>query len=142
VVRRRLTWGEDAELAIGQVKEYITEALGEEPYKVYMLKYEKFGYKNTDFTQELYFPTWKTPMDNPLVTSTREAFKALYGKDREPGPCRYSTNAVAFAGKHHIPSVIIGPGDVAACHKPNETTRVSDLVTCSALYTMLPYLLI
>lgn len=138
---RRLTWGEDADLAIGQVKQYITKALGEEPYKVYMPKYEKRGYKNTDFTQELYFPTWKTPMDHELVVSSRKAYKELYGEDLVPGPCRYSTNAVSFCGRHHIPTVVMGPGDVEACHRPNETTRVEDLVRCSAFYTMLPYIL-
>lgn len=138
---RRLTWGENEEIAIGQVVEYITEALGEAPYKVYMPHYQKRGYKNTDFTQELYFPTWKTEENHELVVSSRKAFQKLYGSDLVPGPCVYSTNAVAFCGRHHIPTVIMGPGDVEACHKPNETTRVNDLVTCTAFYAMLPYIL-
>ncbi len=138
---RRLTWGEDAELAIGQVKDYVRKALGEEPYEVYMPRYEERGYKNTDFGQELYFPTWKTPVDHPLVKASQQAYQELYGKKLEPGPCRYSTNAVSFAGRYHIPSVILGPGDVAACHRPNETTRVQDLVQCTAFYTLLPYTL-
>lgn len=138
---RRLTWGEDDKIAIGQVEEYITKALGEAPYKVYMPNYKKRGYKDTDFTQELYFPTWKTEDTNPIVACSREAYRELYGKKIEEGPCIYSTNAVAFAGRHHIPSVVLGPGDVEACHKPNETTRVEDLVVCSALYTLLPYIL-
>ena len=138
---RRLTWGEDDKIAIGQVEDYITKALGEAPYKVYMPNYKKRGYKDTDFTQELYFPTWKTEDNNPIVSCSREAYKELYGKEIVEGPCIYSTNAVAFAGRHHIPTVVLGPGDVEACHKPNETTRVEDLVVCSALYTLLPYLL-
>lgn len=138
---RRLTWGENEEIAIGQVKDYVTKALGEEPHKVYMPYYDKRGYKNTDFGQELYFPSWKTEENHPLVVATREVNKELYGEDLIPGPCRYSTNAVAFCGRHHIPSVIIGPGDVAACHRPNETTRVEDLVKSSAIYTLLPYIL-
>ena len=138
---RRLTWGEDAELAIGQVTDYVTRALGEAPYKVYMPRYEKRGYKNTDFGQELYFPTWKTPLDSPVVTGMQKTFQALYGKELTPGPCRYSTNAVSFAGRYHIPTIILGPGDVAACHRPNETTRVQDLVVCSACYTALPYIM-
>ena len=138
---RRLTWGEDDKIAIGQVEDYITKALGEAPYKVYMPNYKKRGYKDTDFTQELYFPTWKTEDTNSIVSCSREAYKELYGKEIVEGPCIYSTNAVAFAGRHHIPTVVLGPGDVEACHKPNETTRVEDLVVCSALYTLLPYLL-
>lgn len=138
---RRLTWGEDAEIAIKQVTDYVTRALGEAPYKVYMPTYAKRGYKGTDFTQELYFPTWKTPADHPLVVSAQEGYKKLYGEELTPGPCRYSTNAVAFCGRYHIPSIVMGPGDVEACHRPNETTRVEDLVRCSAFYAMLPHIL-
>lgn len=138
---RRLTWGEDADLAIRQVKEYVSGALGEEPYRVFMPKYEKRGYKKEEFTQELYFPTWKTPKDHPLVTAAQRCCQKLYQETPEPGPCRYSTNAVAFCGRHHIPAIIMGPGDVEACHRPNETTRVEDLVRCSALYALLPYVL-
>lgn len=138
---RRLTWGEDDKLALSQVSEYITKAMGEKPYKVHMPNFEERGYKNTDFTQELYFPTWKTDKSNPIVVGARKAFAELYGNEPVEGPCRYSTNAVAFCGRHHIPSIVIGPGDVEACHKPNETTRIKDLVVCSALYALLPYVL-
>lgn len=138
---RRLTWGENAEIAIGQVVDYITKALGEAPHKVHMPSYDKTGYKGTEFFQDLYFPTWKTEENHELVAASRRTFQDLYGKDLVPGPCVYSTNAVAFCGRHHIPTVIMGPGDVEACHKPNETTRIEDLVVCSAFYTALPYLL-
>jgi putative selenium metabolism hydrolase len=138
---RRLTWGEDAEFAINQVKAVITEAMGVAPEKIYMPDYTKRGYKNTDFGQELYFPTWIVEKDHELVTSTQKAFKDLYGSDLEPGPCTYSTNAVSICGRYHIPTVIIGPGDVEVCHKPNETTRIDDLVVCSGLYALLPFTL-
>lgn len=141
-IDRRLTWGEDADFAINQVKKYITEAMGEEADKVFMPNYNKKGYKGTDFNQELYFPTWKFPKDNALVVATQRAYESLYGIKLEPGPCTYSTNAVAYSGRHGITSVIIGPGDVGVCHKPNEFTRVEDLVKCSALYAMLPQILI
>jgi len=138
---RRLTWGEDAEFAINQVKEVITDAMGVAPEKIYMPDYNKRGYKNTDFGQELYFPTWIVEKDHELVTSTQKAFSDLYGQDLEPGPCTYSTNAVSICGRYHIPTVIIGPGDVEVCHKPNETTRIEDLVICSGLYALLPFTL-
>jgi len=138
---RRLTWGEDAAFALGQVRDYVTEALGEPPYRIWMPRYEKRGYKNTDFSQELYFPSWRTPAGHALVRGARAAYAALYGEELVPGPCRYSTNAVAFCGRHHIPSIVMGPGDVESCHRPNETTRVEDLVRSAAFYTMLPYIL-
>ena len=138
---RRLTWGEDADFAIGQVKKYIAEAVGEEPEKAYMPYYKELGYKKTEFGQDLYFPTWKINEDHMLVRATQKAFADLFQQELEPGPCTYSTNAVSICGLYRIPTVIIGPGDVEVCHKPNETTRVDDLVKCSALYAMLPYAL-
>lgn len=138
---RRLTWGEDAEFAINQAKEVISEAVGEAPEKIYMPDYTKRGYKNTDFGQELYFPTWIVEEDHKLVAGTQKAFNDLYNEELVPGPCTYSTNAVSICGRYHIPTVIIGPGDVEVCHKPNETTRVDDLVICSGLYALLPFVL-
>ncbi|GAA0181705.1 YgeY family selenium metabolism-linked hydrolase [Clostridium sediminicola] len=140
-IDRRLTWGENEEIAIGQVKDYISKAMGEEAQKVYMPYYDKKGYKGTDYGQELYFPTWIVEEKHEIVQGTVKAFDNLYGEKLVPGPCTYSTNAVSFCGRYHIPSVIIGPGDVDKCHKPNEFTRVQDLVVCSALYAMLPYTL-
>lgn len=139
---RRLTWGEDADFAIEQVTKHITEAVGEPPEKVHMPFYRERGYKNTDFGQDLYFPTWKIDEDHQLVRATQKAFTSLFAEELEPGPCTYSTNAVSICGQYQIPTVIIGPGDVEVCHKPNETTRVDDLVKCSALYAMLPYTLV
>jgi putative selenium metabolism hydrolase len=138
---RRLTWGETEESCISQVKEYIRNAIGEEAEKVYMPYYDKKGYKGTDFGQELYFPTWKFPEDHPVVTGALSAYKNLFDKDIIPGACTYSTNAVSFAGRYNISSIIFGPGDVEACHKPNEFTRIDDLEKCTAFYTMLPYIL-
>lgn len=138
---RRLTWGETAEMAIGQVRGYVADALGEEPFRVHMPVYDKRGYKDADYGQELFFPSWKVPEDHPLIMGIQKASNELFGGWLEPGPCRYSTNAVAFCGRHQIPAAIIGPGDVAACHRPDETTRVADLVRCSAIYALLPYVL-
>lgn len=138
---RRLTWGEDAEFAINQVKKYVTEAIGEEPEKVYMPYYSKRGYKNTDFGQELYFPTWKLDEEHELVVAARRAYKELYGEELIPGPCVFSTNAVAICGRYHIPTIIMGPGDADVIHKPNEIIEINNLVICSAFYAMLPYVL-
>ena len=43
------------------------------------------------------------------------------------GPCPIPRMRWLLRGRHHIPTVVLGPGDVEACHKPNETTRVEDL---------------
>jgi putative selenium metabolism hydrolase len=136
---RRLTWGEDAALAISQVKEYITEALGEEPESVTMPDYTKRGWKNTDYSQELYFPTWKIDEDHEIVKAGVSAHSDLFGKAPVVDKWTFSTNGVAICGRHKIPMIGFGPGDESEAHAPNEKNRIEDLVICSAFYAMLPY---
>ena len=139
---RRLTWVEDADLAIGQVKAYIKEATGEDPYKVYMPYYDaSFGYTHADFGQDLYFPTWKLPADHKLVTTMEKCYSDLFGKAMVTEAHVGSTNATAFAGRYGIPSIIVGPGEPAEAHKADEKLFVENLSVCSALYTALVYTL-
>ena len=138
---RRLTWGEDKELAINQVKEYISKAIGEDKdaVSVEMPMYEERGWTNYDYTQELYFPTWKIPEDHEIVQNGVKAYKALWGKDPVVDKWTFSTNAVATTGRHKIPAIGFGPGDENQAHAPNEINRVEDLEICSAFYAMLPF---
>jgi putative selenium metabolism hydrolase len=138
---RRLTWGEDKELAINQVKEYISKAIGEDKdaVSVEMPMYEERGWKNLDYSQELYFPTWKIPEDHEIVQSGVKAYKSLFEKDPVVDKWTFSTNAVATTGRHKIPAIGFGPGDENQAHAPNEVNRVDDLEICSAFYAMLPF---
>jgi len=140
---RRLTWGEDKELAIAQVKQYIAAAIGEDEENVLveMPMYEKLGWKKTDYTQELYFPTWKVPADHELVVKGQAAYRELFGKEPVVDKWTFSTNAVATTGRHKIPAIGFGPGDENQAHAPNEINRVADLEICSAFYAALPYML-
>ncbi|MCG8100012.1 MAG: M20/M25/M40 family metallo-hydrolase, partial [Candidatus Thiodiazotropha taylori] len=139
---RRLTWGEDAELAISQVKKAIATALGEdESVEVTMPDYTKRGWKNTDYSQELYFPTWKISESDAIVKAGVKAYQNLWRSDPVIDKWIFSTNLVATTGRHSIPAIGFGPGDEDQAHAPNEITRVDDLEKCSAFYAMLPYAL-
>ena len=140
---RRLTVGETAEMAIEQVRKSIAVAIeeGESEVEVTMPYYSERGWKNTDYGQELYFPTWKTAEDAPIVVAGVQAYRSLWGKIPEISRWTFSTNLVATTGRHGIPAIGFGPGDEDQAHAPNEITRVSDLETCSAFYAMMPYAL-
>ena len=140
-IDRRLTWGEDAELAISQVRKYVAEATGDDPdsFIVEMPNYEKIGWTNKEYSQELYFPTWKIPEDHELVQAGVKDHEALFGKAPVVDKWTFSTNCVATTGRHKIPAIGFGPGDECQAHAPNEITRVEDLVICSAFYATLPY---
>ena len=138
---RRLTWGEDAELAISQVKKYVSEATGdrEEDIIVEMPNYEKVGWTAQPYSQELYFPTWKIDATHPLVQAGVSSYRSLFEREPIVDKWTFSTNCVATTGRHKIPAIGFGPGDEAQAHAPNEITRVEDLVICSAFYALLPY---
>ncbi len=140
---RRLTWGEDADLAIGQVKEKIGKALGVSASEVdcVMPDYGKTGWKGTKYSQELYFPTWKTDADHPLVQAGVRAYEGVYDKKPVVDKWTFSTNLVSVSGRHGIPGIGFGPGDENQAHAPNEVNRVEDLVICSAFYASLVYAL-
>lgn len=138
---RRLTWGEDADLAIAQVREYISKATGDAPdsFVVEMPNYEKIGWTKKEYSQELYFPTWKLDEDHFLVQGGIDAYKTLFGKKPVVDKWTFSTNLVATTGRHKIPAIGFGPGDEVQAHAPNEINRVDDLEICAAFYAMLPY---
>lgn len=138
---RRLTWGEDAELAISQVRKYVSEATGDKPEDIIveMPDYGKTGWTNTQYSQELYFPTWKIPVDHELVVAAVKDYEKMFEKAPVVDKWTFSTNCVATTGRHKIPAIGFGPGDEAQAHAPNEINRVEDLVICAKFYAMLPY---
>ncbi|MFA7167662.1 MAG: YgeY family selenium metabolism-linked hydrolase [Sphaerochaetaceae bacterium] len=140
---RRLTWGEDADFALKQVREYVSKATGdsEDQIVVEMPNYEKIGWTKTPYSQELYFPTWKIDRDHPLVKAAVKDYQELFGAEPVVDKWTFSTNLVATTGRHHIPAIGFGPGDEAQAHAPNEITRVKDLEISSAFYAMLPYMI-
>ncbi|MDD2405978.1 MAG: YgeY family selenium metabolism-linked hydrolase [Sphaerochaetaceae bacterium] len=138
---RRLTWGEDAELAINQVRECVSKATGDDPASIIveMPMYEKIGWTNKDYHQELYFPTWKIDEGHVLVQAGIDAHRKLFAKVPVVDKWTFSTNCVATTGRHKIPAIGFGPGDESQAHAPNEINRIDDLEICAAFYTMLPY---
>ncbi|RKX75910.1 MAG: YgeY family selenium metabolism-linked hydrolase, partial [Spirochaetes bacterium] len=121
----------------------IGKALGVDPEDVdcVMPDYAKTGWKGTAYSQELYFPTWKTDEDHPLVKAGVAGYTGLYGKAPVVDKWTFSTNLVSVSGRHSIPGIGFGPGDEEQAHAPNEVNRVEDLVICSAFYASLIYAL-
>lgn len=137
---RRLTWGESRDQAIAQVREAIL-ASGVDAVEVAMPRYDIRSWTGKEYGQELYFPTWKLDAGHPLVRSGVAAHLSLFGTEPAVDKWTFSTNGVAVAGAHGIPTIGFGPGDEAQAHAPNEVTRVDDLWKAAAFYAGLPYAL-
>ncbi len=142
-IDRRLTEGETKELAIEQVKKYISVATGleEDKIEVNVPKYSKASWKKKLFVQDLYFPTWVFPENHPLIQAGKQTYINLFNKEPKIDKWTFSTNGVAVAGLHKVPSMGFGPGDEKEAHAPNEKVRIDDLVKAASFYAAFPYII-
>ena len=84
-----------------------------------------------------YYPTWDIDEDHPAVMSAKTAYRDVFDSEPETGFWVFSTNGVATAGMHRIPSFGFGPGHEHFAHAPNEQVEIEHLVRCTAFYTAL-----
>lgn len=133
---RRLTAGEDKELAINQVKQVLDDA-GIEG-EVEMPFYDKPSYTGNVFPMEKYFPTWTMPVDHLCVRSAVDAYKIVFGEDPLVDKWTFSTNGIATAGLHDIPTIGFGPGNEVYAHAVAEQIPVEHLVKAAQFYAIFP----
>jgi putative selenium metabolism hydrolase len=131
-IDRRLTWGEDKELALNQIREIVKDYNA----KVELLNYSEKGFTGNEYGMEKYYPTWKLEVNHPAVVTGVNSYKELFGKDPVVDKWTFSTNGVVINGIYGIPCIGFGPGNEVLAHAPDEKVPVSDLVTASAFYAM------
>jgi putative selenium metabolism hydrolase len=135
-IDRRLTAGEDAELALSQIANL--PAARAAKAEVTMYTYEVPSYTGLVYPTDCYFPSWIVEEKHPAVQAAAAAYAALFNTDPRIDKWTFSTNGVAITGMHGIPTIGFGPGKEAQAHAPNEKTWKADLVRCAALYAALP----
>ncbi len=128
---RRLTWGEDKELALNQIKEIVKDMNA----KVELLDYEETAYTGLKYGMQKYFPTWKLEEDHPLVLKGVEAYEDLFQAKPKVDKWTFSTNGVTIRGYYDIPVIGFGPGNEVLAHAPNEKVPIDHLVKATAFYT-------
>jgi len=129
---RRLTWGEDKDLALNQVREIVKDMNA----KVELLNYKETAYTGLEYGMEKYYPTWKIEEDHPVIQTGVKSFKELFGKEPLVDKWTFSTNGVTINGIYKIPVIGFGPGNEELAHSPNEKVPVEHLVRASAFYAM------
>lgn len=149
---RRMTAGETWESCLDEIRALPSVKKYGRDVEVSMYHYDRPSYTNLVYPIECYFPTWVIPENHKVTRALEEAYKSLYGKTRigttetqEMRKARpltdkwtFSTNGVSIMGRNEIPCIGFGPGAEAQAHAPNEKTWKSDLVTCAAVYAVLP----
>jgi len=79
----------------------------------------------------------ETSPDERIVGLCRGALRSVTGED--PGYAGFvaTTDMGFLVNQGHVPTVILGPGDIAQAHNPNEYVAVQELITASKVYAQL-----
>lgn len=129
---RRLTWGENKELAVRQVEELVKNMNA----KVEVLNYKEKSFTGKEYGMEKYYPTWKLEENHFVIETGKKAYKELFNSDAKVDKWTFSTNGVAINGLYGIPVIGFGPGNEVMAHAPDEKVPIEHLVKASAFYAM------
>ncbi len=135
---RRLTAGETREGALAQLQE-LAARHGEARVEVPV--YKARSWKGTEVRQEAFFPTWVMEEEHPLVQAGLEAAHLATGRKARGGVWSFSTNGVATAGHHHIPTIGFAPGKEELAHSAAERIELADLGKAALFYALFPFVL-
>lgn len=135
-VDRRLTYGESKESAVAEVYDAAKRA-GYDDVKVIVLTFEDAAYTGKVYSTEKYYPTWALDENSPFLQSAVEVYAGVFGKDPLVDMWTFSSNAVAIAGMHGIPCILLGPGNELYAHAPNEACQIEQLSGATAFYAAL-----
>lgn len=132
---RRLTRGENKDIAISQIKAIA------EPYGglVSVPYYNGKAWTGLEYGMEKYYPTWLLEPNHPFVLLAEQTFENLWAKKPLVDKWTFSTNGVTICGVHNIPVIGFGPGNEKEAHAPNEFVEIDQLVAASAFYAALAF---
>ncbi len=137
-IDRRLTWGEDKDLALSQIRGLPSVKAAGDKAEVSMYTYGVPSWTGLVYPTDCFFPAWVLPTDHVVCKSAEDAYRRLFGEEPRTDKWTFSTNGVSIMGMFGIPVVGFGPGKEKEAHAPDEKTWKADLVRCAALYAALP----
>ncbi len=132
---RRLTAGETEDSAVAEIRALPSVQAAEATVTV--LDYDVPSHTGLSYPTRKYYPTWQVGETDAPVVLAKAAFRSAFGKEPGTGYWTFSTNGVATAGMHGIPTIGFGPGHEHFAHAPNEQTEVEHLVRSTAFYAAL-----
>lgn len=127
---RRLTKGEDKNLALNQIEEIVSGMNA----KVELLNYKEKAYTGLEYGMEKYYPTWVIEENHHVIQNGVKAYRELFGESPVVDKWTFSTNGVVINGIYDIPVIGFGPGNEVMAHAPNEKVPIEHLVKASAFY--------
>ena len=136
-IDRRLTFGETKEEALAQVEALIPHD-DQHAVRVEIMQYATPSYTGFVYPVEKYFPAWALPEDHPLVRAGLHASETLWRQPAKTGKLNFSTNAIYWMGKAHIPTIIFAAGIETTAHSLRDQVPLDDVVRATEWYALLP----
>ncbi len=133
---RRLTFGEDKELAVKQVEEVIREAGVDAEVRI--LNYDTPSYTDLVYETEKYYPTWVIEEDHTGVQGAVGAYEELFDEAPTVDKWTFSTNGVSIMGRHGIPCIGFGPANEVYAHSVKDQVPVGHLLKAASFYAIYP----
>ncbi|MGM0409580.1 MAG: YgeY family selenium metabolism-linked hydrolase [Bacillota bacterium] len=133
---RRLTAGENKELAVKEVEEVIEEVGVEAEVKI--LNYDRPSYTGLVYETEKYYPTWVLEEDHEFVQGAVKTYKDLFNEEPIVDKWTFSTNGVSIMGRKDIPCIGFGPANEVYAHTVNDQIPVDHLLKAAEFYALLP----
>lgn len=132
---RRLTAGEDRELAVSQIREL--PSFNDADARI--LIFDEPAWTGKIIETEKYYPTWVLEEDHPLVQNAAETYRTLFDKKPNISKWVFSTNGVSSMGQLGIPTIGFGPSEERFAHTSEDQCPVKDLTTACAFYAAFPF---
>jgi putative selenium metabolism hydrolase len=139
-IDRRLTFGEDKQAAIEQLRTLIPPEQ-RDAITVEELFYDDPSYTGFVFPVDKYFPAWALDEGHPLVQAGQRARCLLGLPDAPAGKWDFSTNGTYWMGKAGIPAIGFGPGDETTAHTVYDSVPLAEVMKATELYALLPGML-
>jgi putative selenium metabolism hydrolase len=133
-IDRRLTVGETQETALAELRSL--PHLGDA--EVELLSYDRVSWTGLRAQQPKYYPTWVLEEDHELVQGVADAAAEVLPERPPVSRWHFSTNGVATMGVLGIPTVGFAPGLEELAHTTREHVKIDDLVTATAVYSLIP----
>lgn len=133
VLDRRLALGETEEL-IGQEMDALVA--GTEAQWCFS-DIPATSWRGQAFVFHSFLPAWELPQGHPLAQQAARACEEVLGKPAALFKLGCSTNGVTTAGVFNLPTIVLGPGDLAVAHARDEYCPVQDLVDACGIYARL-----
>lgn len=137
---RRMTKGETPQSSVKEIQ--ALPSVKKVKGKVEILHYDAVAWTGLKVGQQKYFPTWVLDEKHPLVKAGVKAGEIAMGHKPRVSRWTFSTNGVATAGRHNIPTIGFGPQHEIYAHTVDEFVPIDALIKATTFYAAIPQIIL